>query len=335
MGRIGRRPAASLVALALVLGAALAWPASVAGFSGFGAMTGTATYGEEMRFTVQLTGGSPDQLELLLRFTGSDSTVVAPVEPGSSSAEYVWDAATRSLTPNTGVAYRWRATDGGVVTLSPEKTLLYDDDRPGLNWHSLRMGDATVHWYGGAEAQARHFGQISADAAAAAETLLGHDLAGPLDIFVYDSRSEFFGALGPGAREWTGAATYPSLRTVFMWLGGGSQNYLETTVTHEVTHVVFHDATDNPFHAPPNWFNEGFAVWSEQQSARSQASDRPGRRGPRGAARLRRDQRVVPDRRLGRRPGLFRGRHHGPDDHRRLRAGRDRGDRRGVARRGR
>jgi cell division septation protein DedD len=57
-----------------------------------------------------------------------------------------------------------------------------------------------------------------------------------------------------------------------MWLGGGSRSYLETTVTHEVTHVVFHDATTNPFHDPPTWFNEGFAVWSEQQSARSQAS---------------------------------------------------------------
>ena len=272
MGPVVRR-APSLVGLALTLalGAGLAWPSPTGAFTGFGAMTGDATYGEQMRFTVKLPGGPPESLDLLLRFTGSDATVVAPVQPGASSAEYVWDAAARPLTPNTGVTYRWRATNGGAVTLSPENNLLYDDDRPGLSWHSARIGDATVHWYGGAEAQARHFGQISADAASAAETLLGHNLAGPLDIFVYDSRAEFFGALGPGAREWTGAATYPNLRTVFMWLGGGSQNYLETTVTHEVTHVVFHDATTNPFHDPATWFNEGFAVWSEERSARSQA----------------------------------------------------------------
>ena len=55
-------------------------------------MTADATYGEQMRFTVKLPGGAPDQLELLLRFTGSDSTFVAPVDPGASSAEYVWDA---------------------------------------------------------------------------------------------------------------------------------------------------------------------------------------------------------------------------------------------------
>lgn len=258
--------------LALVLGAALARPAPVAAFSGFGAMSADATYGVRMRFTVQLPGGPPDELALLMQFEGSDSTLVAPVQPGANSAEYLWDASANAITPNTRIAYRWRATNGGVVTLSAEQTLLYDDDRPGLDWHSATIGDATVHWYGGAEAQARHFGQISANAAAAAETMLGHTLAGPIDIFVYDTRDQFFGALGPAAREWTGAATYPNLRTIFMWLGGGSRSYLETTMTHEVTHVVFHDATANPFHEPPNWFNEGFAVWSEQQTARSQAA---------------------------------------------------------------
>ena len=264
MGTVVRR---ALRVATIALAVAIALPLPTAGFSGFGASTADATYGGQMRFTVQLPGGPPDQLELLLRFAGSDSTVVAPVAPGPSSAEYVWDTADRHITPNTSIAYRWRASTGERETLSPEQTLLYDDDRPGLNWHTARIGATTVHWYGGAEAQARHFGTISADAAAAAETLLGHDLAGPIDIFVYDSHGDFFGALGPGAREWTGAATFPSLRTVFMWLGGGSGAFLETTMTHEVTHVVFEDATANAFHEPAKWFNEGLAVWSEEQSA--------------------------------------------------------------------
>jgi hypothetical protein len=256
----------AVIALAMTI----ALPAPTMAFSGFGTVTADATYGGQMRFTVQLSGGAPDRLDLLLRFAGADSTVVAPVAPGSSSAEYVWDTEDRHITPNTAIAYRWRATTDGQVTLSPEKTLLYDDDRPGLDWRTARIGPTTVHWYGGAEAQARHFGTISADAASAAERLLGHDLAGPVDIFVYDSRDAFFGALGPGAREWTGAATFPELRTVFMWLGGGSGSFLETTMTHEVTHVVFQDATANPFHDPAKWFNEGLAVWSEEHTAADQ-----------------------------------------------------------------
>ena len=264
MGSVARRTLLAVVVLAAIV----AFPTAAVGFSGFGSMTASATFGGQMRFSVELPGGPPDRLELLLRFASSpDSTVVAPVDPGPSGAEYIWDTADRPLTPNTSIAYRWRATNAHAVTLSPEKNILYDDDRPGLDWHTAKIGLATVHWYGGAEAQARHFGAISAGAAAAAATLLGHDLAGPIDIFVYATRGDFFGVLGPGAREWTGAATFPSLRTIFMWLGGGSSAYLETTMTHEVTHVVFLDATANPFHEPAKWFNEGLAVWSERQTA--------------------------------------------------------------------
>jgi hypothetical protein len=266
MGPVIRRVV--LLATVTVL-LAIATPPGVSAFSGFGAVSADATYGVRMRFTVELPGGPPDRLELLLRYAGSDATVIAPVSPGATSAEYVLDTSDtgQHVTPNTLITYRWRAIVGRQVVLSPEKTLLYDDDRRGLNWQSARIGATTVHWYGAAETQARHFGSISADAAAAAEKLLDHKLAGPIDIFVYDSHDDFFGALGPGAREWTGAATFPEIRTIFMWLGGGSSSYLERTMTHEVTHVVFQDATVNPYHEPPKWFNEGLAVWSEQQSA--------------------------------------------------------------------
>jgi hypothetical protein len=266
---VGRLTARLLLAAAL--GLALLAPATPAfAFSGFGPSSADATYGASMTFRVELPGGAPDRLELLLRFTGSDGTLVAPVDASGYSAEYVWDAADRYVTPNTRIAYSWRATQGDSVQVSPEQTLLYDDDRPGLDWQSAVIGRATVHWYGGSEQQARRFGELSADGAARAETLLGHQMAGPVDIFVYDAREDFFGALGPGAREWFGAATFPDIRTIFMWLGAGSSDYLETTVVHEVTHVVFGDATDNPLHEPAKWLNEGLATWSEQESAAQQ-----------------------------------------------------------------
>ena len=91
-------------------------------------------------------------------------------------------------------------------------------------------------------------------------------------MFVYESRDEFFGALGPGAREWTGAAAFSDIRTIFMWLEGGSADYLEVAMVHEVTHIVFHDATDNSFHEPARWLNEGIATWSEQGDAGAERS---------------------------------------------------------------
>ncbi|HEX2142280.1 MAG TPA: peptidase MA family metallohydrolase [Candidatus Limnocylindria bacterium] len=272
MGRLSgpaRRALTALLAAGL-LSALLANAAM--GFSGFGTTSADGTYGSGMTFEIELRGGAPERLELLLAFSGDDGTFVAPVAADGDSASYTWDTADRHVPPNTEVTYRWRATDGERVTLSAPQTMLYDDDRPGLDWQSEQMGEATVHWYGGAAEQARRFGELSAEGAAAAEELLGHELAAPVDIFVYDSQEHFFGALGPGAREWTGAATYPHLRTIFMWLQGGSGDFLETTIVHEVTHVVFADATDNPFHEPAKWLNEGLASWSERQSADQERS---------------------------------------------------------------
>lgn len=226
-----------------------------------------STYGREIRFETGWEGGAPERLELLIRTPGSDASFVVPVDPAGSSAAYVWDTSADYVTPNTLVTYQWRAIDGEETLLSDEATVRYEDDRPGLDWQSQRLGEATVHWYGDAEEQALRFGELTAVGVERGEELLGTELAGPVDVFVYATRDDFFGALGPGAREWTGAAAYSDIRTIFMWLGGGSAAYLETAMVHEVTHIVFHDATDNPFHEPARWLNEGIATWSENGDA--------------------------------------------------------------------
>jgi hypothetical protein len=256
----------ALAIAALALGAARPQPA--AGFSGFGTMTASEQYGRQMTFSVALPGGAPDRLDLLLQFGGdADGTFVAPVAASGASATYRWDAAADHVTPNTPITYRWRATTSQGTIVSTSQTLLYADNRSGLDWRTVQIGQATVHWYGDHEAQARRFGDLTSGAASRAEQLLGHPLDGPVDIFVYDTQDEFFGALGPGAREWTGAATFPNIRTVFMWLRAGPSDYLDTAIVHEVTHVVFDDATRNSYHEPARWLNEGFSVWSEQQNA--------------------------------------------------------------------
>jgi hypothetical protein len=274
MGRLTRRLWAGWLAAALAAASLMLSPGAALGFSGFGAASADATYGEAMRFTVELRGGNPERLELLLRFAGDDDgAFVAPVEPTGDRAEYVWDTADRHVTPNTRVRYSWRATQDGRVTVSDEASLLYDDDRPGLDWRSQGFGEATVHWYGDTESLARGLGELADGATSGAEALLGHEMSGPVDIFVYGNPEHMFGALGPGAREWTGAATYPALRTIFMARGSGNQDYLESTLVHVVTHVVFNDATDNPFHEPAKWLNEGLATWSESGSAAQERSD--------------------------------------------------------------
>ena len=259
-------------ALALASCAALVGAGATLAFDGFGETAVDSTYGQGVTFEVELDGGAPDRLELLLSTPGDEGSFVTPVDASGSSATHVWDTSAGYLTPNTLLTYRWRATDGATVTVSDEATFRYVDDRPGLDWQSTQLGEATVHWYGDSEGQALRFGELTSQGVARAEQLLGTRLAGPVDVFVYDSREDFFGALGPGAREWTGAAAYSELRTIFMWLGGGSTSYLEVAMLHEVTHIVFHDATDNPYHEPARWLNEGIATWAERSEADDERS---------------------------------------------------------------
>ena len=268
MGPLIRVAAAVSAAIAIgLLGAA-----DVRAFDGFGEATAESTYGADIQFEVELEGSAPDQLELLLRTPGADASFVTPVEPEGDRASHAWDTSLEHVTPNTVITYQWRATVGEEVVLSEERTIRYEDDREGLDWHEAQLGDATVHWYGDAEEQARRFGELTAVGVDGAEELLGTELAGPVDVFVYASREDFFGALGPGAREWTGAAAYPELRTIFMWNSpeAGSNAYLEQAMVHEVTHIVFFDATDNAFHEPARWMNEGIATWSENGDAGGQ-----------------------------------------------------------------
>ena len=262
MGRLTRWLAAPVLAL----GVLVAGTDAAAAFDGFGEPSAESVYGEELTFRVPLRGAAPERLELLISTQGSDGSIVIPIDGTGDVAEHTWLVEGDYLTPNTLVTYRFRAIHDGQVTESAEAKIRHDDDR--REWQSVQLGEATVHWYGDADATARRFGELSAIGVERAEQLMGTELAGPVDVFVYGSRDDFFGALGPGAREWTGAAAYSELRTIFMWNSpeAGSAAYLETAMIHEVTHIVFHDATDNPFHDPARWLNEGIATWSESGS---------------------------------------------------------------------
>jgi hypothetical protein len=269
MGTVTRRIVLLLAAGMVVVASLTVGVGSTVAGGGFGRATASSTFRQDMTFTVGWSGAA-DRVEILLNLNGSETTVVAQATVTGTTATYVDDQSRSSEPPNTKVHYRWRAVSGDTITDGPSGDLTYDDDR--FTWDSTTYGQTTVHWYGSNGSAARRFGQHAAGAADRAGATLGYDITGGIDIFVYANGDDFFGALGTAVREWTGAATYPELRTVFMRLDAGSSAFLDLTLNHEVTHVVFADATANPFHFPAKWVNEGFAVWSESQDAAQEES---------------------------------------------------------------
>ena len=141
MGRLSR--IVVVVLATAVIGLPLGAGLTRAG-AGFSALLADATFGVEMHFSATWSGPEPDHVELLLGF-GDDDRLAIPVTNSGGPWFYERDMAENYLPPNTTVSYQWRALDGASVTLSAERSLYYDDDRPQFDWDQARIGSATVH----------------------------------------------------------------------------------------------------------------------------------------------------------------------------------------------
>lgn len=205
----------------------------------------------------------PDRVELLTRVRGSGADEVrsAIVEPAGDGS---WTATVPSpgfTPPNTVQTFRFRAVDGDATVLGPSAEFTLVDDR--FEWRTLAQGAVTLHWYTGSEDFARRALQVGVDAIDQAAGLLGVSDVQPVDFFVYDTAEALYGAMGPGTRENVGGQANPLIRTMVGVIRPDDvdSDWVDTLVTHELTHMVFADATDNPYHQPPRWLNEGLAVF--------------------------------------------------------------------------
>ncbi|HEX5167286.1 MAG TPA: peptidase MA family metallohydrolase, partial [Thermomicrobiales bacterium] len=46
--------------------------------------------------------------------------------------------------------------------------------------------------------------------------------------------------------------------------GGGAAREIRRMIPHEVSHLILHQATENPWNSPPNWLDEGLAVYNQE-----------------------------------------------------------------------
>jgi hypothetical protein len=140
-------------------------------------------------------------------------------------------------------------------------TQVYADDR--LAWKTLEGKVVRAHWYDGDAAFGRRVLDIGDTAIADTSKLLGVTETDPIDFFVYADQDKFYDALGPGARENVGGEAHADIRTMFALITPSDigASWVETVVPHELTHLVFATAIENPYHEPPHWLNEGLAVY--------------------------------------------------------------------------
>jgi hypothetical protein len=266
MGRLMHRPSARAtlaLCLSLVMVAVMAAAVSAQPEVRFGRPQAEGVFGGNVTFSTEFSSDQvPTRVELLTRSPGdsSDRVSIAAVEAlGDGWRAKVVEGG--HIVPNTQWQYRFRVvTEEGDAT-GPSATHRLIDER--FDWRTLEGERVVVWWYEGSEAFAQRALDIAEAAMSEAAELLGVEDIEPVDFLIYTDPGEFRTAMGPATRENVGGQAHPGIRTLFGLIEPRQidSDWVDELITHELAHLVFHEAVDNPYEYPPRWLNEGLAVY--------------------------------------------------------------------------
>ncbi len=274
MNNNGRRPRlaivlALIVAVCGLISIAAPVPVSAQTDAVFTEMTAAAEFGESLTFGVTIESTVRiDEVELYWYPEGDEALSAAylEVEPDRRlEIDHDVDLTFDYLPPGLDIIYFWRVIDSeGNATDSPEQVLFYMDDGP--DWESTTNGLVTVWWYSGNEEFAN---DILGTANRTIETLADRFAVAadePIRLVIYGSDDDFMEALPPNSADWIGGQAHPALNLIVAQVqpGTGADREIRRMVPHEVSHLILHQATENPWNSPPNWLDEGLAVYNQE-----------------------------------------------------------------------
>jgi hypothetical protein len=271
MGRLTRRVLAVIAAGGLLLG--LVPVTSAATWVEFGTPTVESSFETGVRFSQPVTIAEPaGRVELLLTVADAigPTVIVVPDPPiaGSTTLTHsIGPGSDGQFLPNTPLVARWRlvaADDPTDVQVGPEIRVTYADDR--FAWKTEAGDVVRVHWTEGSDAFGKRALRIAEDAIDETSALLGVTESEPIDFYIYADGDSFRDAIGPGIRENVGGLAVAGIRTLFALIPPSQIDdaWVGVVIPHELTHLVFDTASENAYHFPPHWLNEGVADYVSQ-----------------------------------------------------------------------
>jgi len=173
-----------------------------------------------------------------------------------------WDMRrTGGLPPGTGIEYWWTVKDAGGNSIRTEPRIVqFEDNR--FSWKSLVEGKVTVYWYRGTALFAE---EIMSAVQKALDWLMqdtGVYLTEPIEIYIYGSSEDLRGSM-IFPQEWTGGVAFTRYGRIAIGISTSNLEWGRRAITHELTHMVVHQMTLNPYNALPTWLDEGMAMRSE------------------------------------------------------------------------
>lgn len=177
-------------------------------------------------------------------------------------AKWTWDMRrTGGLPPGSSVEYWWVVKDaqGNRVETAPIK-VQFNDTR--YSWQSLTEGKVTIYWYKGDKSFAQELMAAAQQALARLAKDTGAYLEKPVKFYIYASSRDLQEAM-IHPQEWTGGAAFTRYSTIAIGIAPEHLLWGKTAIAHELSHLVIHQMTFNPYIDLPTWLNEGLAMYAE------------------------------------------------------------------------
>ena len=228
----------------------------------FGTPSARSVFGTGIDFSQPYTASAAvTSASIWIRVPSSIGPAVTQLQTvPQGSLAFTLDTSKGELLPNDTVVAHWELTlADGSVAVGPEVTVVYTDTR--FSWITATSGLVRLHLYGYTSSRAQSWAKIGSDALANAVSYIGATETKPVDVFVYPDQQAFMAALGPGTTENVGGLANEAARTVYALIEPSYTGFASSVIPHELTHVVFDDATRSPYTRPPHWLNEGIAVY--------------------------------------------------------------------------
>ncbi len=165
------------------------------------------------------------------------------------------------LVPGAEIEYHWRVTDaaGDHFTSAPA-VFIYEDSS--LPWSIIANDDVEVRWYAGGQAFGERVLGVTVDALARLEDTFQMRLDHQTRIIIYADGNLMREALGGGTSQWVGGQAIAPFNVIVFHASPTTAD-LDMLLSHELTHIVIDQVSDNPFSSPPSWIHEGLATINE------------------------------------------------------------------------
>lgn len=178
--------------------------------------------------------------------------------------EWVWDMRkTGGLPPGSSVVYWWTVTDAGGKSIKTRPETIYIEDERYV-WNSISEGNVTLYWYEGSHAFGEGLMSATREALSRLAEDTGAELEDTVKIYIYASSEDLKGSM-IFPQEWTGGVAFTQHGVIAIGIPPTKSGieWGERVIAHELTHLVIHRVTFNPYSDIPTWLDEGLAMNAE------------------------------------------------------------------------